>query len=423
MYSFGYLIPASEFTFDGGPEHDYAGELHVITGAGVEISGSIYEPVVTQRELPDNRPGRFDQLEKIADSISDEAHNMEATALRNHRTRSCIVQCNLFQVNDTLTADDDPVNVVNEIAEKIEETSVRKYVNSETFVQYLETVPEIRRTRSVRPGAVQMVDGRSYIPRRIHGVRDIDFLRSCRTRQLYPLLSGEPGTGKTTANEAAFGEELLTVNCTLSMAAADLIGQYVPVPEQPGSFNWVDGPLVTAMVEGRPLLIDDVTAMPEEVQNILLPVVDHRRHLTVLDRPGESDIHAADGFWVSFTQNPGTGFGLTKALASRISVTVDVPMELSIAKDLGADPQLLAIARQLEQRKVQDKDRVLEHWVPDFRCLMDATEIGSLFGVQAGAVAMRSECPSREKDLNEFLDHMITDAFGEALPKHLVSEV
>lgn len=159
------------------------------------------------------------------------------------------------------------------------------------------------------------------------------------------------------------------------------------------------------------------------MQNVLLPVADHRRSVTVQSRLENAHVVAANGFWLCLSTNPGTGFGLIEPLMNRIAASVEVDMDLSIARDLGCDPQILTIAEKLELRRAKDANRVQQHWVPGFRVLQDSTEIASSFGVQTTATNLRAKCPSRDKELLEFLDRVIADEFGEALPTRLVAEV
>ncbi len=65
------------------------------------------------------------------------------------------------------------------------------------------------------------------------------------------LLYGPPGTGKTSLIEAAFSD-LITVAGDGDTTVGDLIGEYT---QDAGSgYEFVYGPLVTAMQEGRALL-------------------------------------------------------------------------------------------------------------------------------------------------------------------------
>lgn len=63
---------------------------------------------------------------------------------------------------------------------------------------------------------------------------------------------------------------------------------------------FIDGPLVSAMREGKVLFINELNRMPEAVQNILLPAMDER-HITI---PKLGKVDAKPGFLVVATQNP-----------------------------------------------------------------------------------------------------------------------
>ncbi len=112
-----------------------------------------------------------------------------------------------------------------------------------------------------RPAKRQPVlrpNGERYFPRRLAGATDIDVLHRLRDKKIPVLLYGPPGTGKTALVEAAFGD-VLTVAGTGDTCVDDFLGSYVPLPD--GGYEFVYGPLVVAMREGRPLLVDDATLM------------------------------------------------------------------------------------------------------------------------------------------------------------------
>jgi hypothetical protein len=109
-----------------------------------------------------------------------------------------------------------------------------------------------RRTPVVRP------NGEHYFPRRLAGGTDIDVLRRLRDKRIPVLLYGPPGTGKTAMVEAAF-PDLLTIAGTGDSVVDDFLGSFIPTPD--GGYEFVYGPLVAAMRQGRPLLVDDATLM------------------------------------------------------------------------------------------------------------------------------------------------------------------
>ena len=136
----------------------------------------------------------------------------------------------------------------------------------------------------------------------------------CATSNIPVLLYGPPGTGKTAMVEAAF-PDLLTVAGTGDTVVDDFVGSLIPNPD--GGYDYVYGPLVVAMREGRPLLIDDATLIPPRVLAVLYPVMDGRGVITLPAYRNEH-VDAVDGFYVIAGHNPGVhGAVLTEALASR----------------------------------------------------------------------------------------------------------
>ncbi len=101
-------------------------------------------------------------------------------------------------------------------------------------------------------------NGELYFPRRVAGATDIDVLHRLRDKRIPVLLYGPPGTGKTAMVEAAF-PDLLTVTGTENTLVDDFLGGFLPTEDR--GYEFFYGPLVVAMREGRPLLVDDATLM------------------------------------------------------------------------------------------------------------------------------------------------------------------
>jgi nitric oxide reductase NorQ protein len=148
--------------------------------------------------------------------------------------------------------------------------------------------------RSSRRQPVTRPNGDLYFPRRLAGGTDIDVLRRLRDKRIPVLLYGPPGTGKTAVAEAAF-DDLLTVAGTGDTVVEDFLGNFIPLPD--GGYEYVYGPLVTAMRDGRPLLIDDATLIPPKVLAVLYPAMDGRRTIHLPGYRNER-VEAADGFYV-----------------------------------------------------------------------------------------------------------------------------
>lgn len=116
------------------------------------------------------------------------------------------------------------------------------------------------------------------------------------------LLTGLAGSGKTLlVNHLAASlnksSTMVTLHLNEQSDAKLLIGIYTTGSE-PGSFKWQPGVLVTAVKEGRWVLIEDLDRAPNEVISVILPLIE-RRQLVIPSR-GET-ITAAHGFRIIAT--------------------------------------------------------------------------------------------------------------------------
>jgi nitric oxide reductase NorQ protein len=104
------------------------------------------------------------------------------------------------------------------------------------------------------PGPVTRPGGQVYRPRVLAGMADVEALRTLRAEGVPSLLAGPPGTGKTSLVEAAF-PDLITVAGDGDTTVGDFVGEYTQKPD--GTYEFIYGPLIRAMQEGRVLFIDD----------------------------------------------------------------------------------------------------------------------------------------------------------------------
>ncbi len=102
--------------------------------------------------------------------------------------------------------------------------------------------------------------------------------------------------------EAAF-PDLLTVAGDGDTTVGDLIGEYTQADG--GGYVFQYGPLVTAMTEGRALLIDDAALISPKVLAALYPAMDGRRQIRSKPTRGET-IKAEPGFYVVAGHNPAS---------------------------------------------------------------------------------------------------------------------
>lgn len=253
-----------------------------------------------------------------------------------------------------------------------------------------------------RPVPIRRPNGQHYHPRALANLPDVEALRKLREAQVAVLLYGPPGTGKTSLIEAAF-PDLITVAGDGDTTVGDLIGEYTQDPG--GGYEFVYGPLVTAMQDGRALLLDDATLISPKVLAALYPAMDGRRQIQVKAHKGET-ITAADGFYVIAGHNPGVhGAVLTEALASRFSVQIQVGSDYDLAASLKINPTAVRIARHLATR--QQADEV--GWAPQLRELIAFQKIANVLGTEAAFANLVGIAPLEDRDT---VAEIVTKAIG-----------
>ncbi|GAA5119079.1 AAA family ATPase [Pseudonocardia adelaidensis] len=251
-------------------------------------------------------------------------------------------------------------------------------------------------------GPVARPNGTSYHPRRLSGMADVTALRNLRRAGVPALMYGPPGTGKTSVVEAAFGD-LITVQGDGDTTVADFVGEYTQTAD--GRYQFVHGPLVRAMREGRALFIDDATLIPPTVLAVVYPAMDGRREIILKAHAGEV-VTAVDGFYVVAGHNPGVhGAVLTDALASRFSVQIRVSTDYDLAAQLAVDRRAVKIARNLATRV--EKGEI--GWAPQLRELLAFQKIAEVLGPMAAAANLVGIAP---EDDQETVAAVVRTVFG-----------
>jgi MoxR-like ATPase len=256
------------------------------------------------------------------------------------------------------------------------------------------------------PSGVTRPNGAIYRPRALADMPDTDALRKLRAAGICALLYGPPGTGKTSLVEAAFGGEVITVAGDGDTTTGDLVGDYTQRDD--GSYEFVYGPLITAMTQGKVLFIDDATLISPAVLAVTYPAMDGRGQVKVKAHKGET-ITAAAGFYVIGGHNPNVhGAVLTEALASRFTVQVKVGTDYDLARALKIDPRAISAACDLASRQARGEIG----WSPQLRELIGYQRTAAALGENAAAANLAGVAPAEDQDV---VAAALRTAFGRTI--------
>jgi nitric oxide reductase NorQ protein len=256
-----------------------------------------------------------------------------------------------------------------------------------------------------KPGPVTRPGGQVYRPRVLAGMADVEALRTLRAEGVPALLSGPPGTGKTSLVEAAF-PDLITVAGDGDTTTGDFVGEYTQKPD--GSYEFIYGPLIRAMTEGRVLFIDDATLISPAVLAVCYAAMDGRRAVTVKAHKGET-ITAEPGFYVAAGHNPGVhGAVLTEALSSRFAFQVSVATDYDLARSLGIDSRAITAVRNLATRQANGETG----WAPQLRELLAFAKVTKIFGLDTALGNLAGAAPEEDRDV---VAATLTKTFGKTV--------
>ena len=128
------------------------------------------------------------------------------------------------------------------------------------------------------------------------------------------LLIGPPGTGKSTTAEL-LSKAMSRIPVHQGMGVEELVGQY---HLEGGATVWKDDCVTLAMKAGKPIVIDEIDRYSDEIGSIMYGVTDDRPYVKL----GAGNIvHAAEGFSVLATMNPGVSV-LPEAILDRFEVVL-----------------------------------------------------------------------------------------------------
>ena len=228
-------------------------------------------------------------------------------------------------------------------------------------------------------------------------VNDQDFPMS-------PRLLGKPGVGKTTLAYAAatrMGRDVFIMQATLDTRPEDLL--VTPVIEGEGRLRYVASPLVSAMILGGIVILDEGNRMSEKSWASLAPLLDNRRYVESV--VAGIKIKAHPNFRLVTTMNDDAStFELPEYIHSRLQpqILIDFPER---------EEELLILRENLPFAE----ERVLKY-VTDF--LQQAHAADERYSVRDGinigryAIKLRSLAtkPAHERDA---LETAVLEILGE----------
>ena len=251
-------------------------------------------------------------------------------------------------------------------------------------------------------------NGMVYVPRKItvdgEIVQDVTVVKNSVDTGLPVLLYGEPGCGKTALVEAAFGADLITVQGTVETETADFVGSWVQNPD--GTYGWVDGPLIEAMVQGKKLLVDEIALIDSRVMAVVYGVMDGRDELVVTQNPLRGAVKVTDGFAVIGACNPNVpGAQMSDALLSRFIVHVEMKTDWAIASKLGVNAKIIQVVRNLNTKFANGEMTQ----APQLRELIAFRDVAAKFGEE---FALRNFVSQVREENRALAEEQIASVFG-----------
>jgi MoxR-like ATPase len=224
-----------------------------------------------------------------------------------------------------------------------------------------------------------------------------------------PRLLGKPGVGKTTLAYAAglaIGHDVYIYQATMDTRPEDLL--ITPVVDNQGAIRYVASALVTAMIRGAVVVLDEGNRMSEKSWASLAPLLDNRRYIESIVAGVKVKAHPEFRFVATMNDDAST-YELPEYIHSRLQpqILLDFP-------DHDEEKQILS------ENLPFSNERILDYVTSFLQRSHDAEERYTVRdGVNIARYALKLIEASDTKDFNTLLQDSVTRILGEEALRYL----